>query len=207
MSGLIDRIQSRTTTTDERTRVIEMADADADTVLDALSSDTGRTIFRTLFEEPGTASELAARLDTSVQNTHYHLTNLREAGLVEQIDTVYSEKGNEMTVYGPATDPLVFVGNEDRMPVVEQSLAQLVVGLGLLGVASLLVQWGAERLVVGGGHKSSPGGAVGPAGWDAVPDVADGTLGYLVFEVLEPGLLFFAGCLVAAALVAAVFGR
>ncbi|WP_267643582.1 ArsR/SmtB family transcription factor [Haloarchaeobius amylolyticus] len=205
MSGLIDRIQDRTATADERMRVLGMAEADTDEVLDALSSETGRTTFRTLFDEPGTASELADRLDTSVQNVHYHLTNLQDADLVEPIDTIYSEKGNEMTVYGPANDPLVFVGDDDRRSVVETSLTQVVGGLGLLAAGSLLVQWGAERLVREGTAGGATGGPAGPAGEAAPSLFADGSLGYLVFEVFEPGLLFFASCLIVAAVVAVGF--
>ena len=42
---------------------------------------------------------------------NHHLENLREADLVGVVDTWYSEKGAEMDVSAPATDPLcVFVG-------------------------------------------------------------------------------------------------
>lgn len=186
-------------TANERVRVLEMADGDADEVLDALASDTGRATLRALFEEPATPSELAARVDTSVQNIHYHLTNLRDAGLAEPIDTRYSEKGNEMTVYGAASDPLVLVGDADLVPDVRRSLAGVVGGLGLLAAASLIVQWGAERLFRGG---AGPAGAVGPAGWGASDPAQISAPVWFVFEVLEPGVLFFACCLVVAAVVA-----
>jgi DNA-binding transcriptional ArsR family regulator len=133
MSGLIEQIQDRTGTADERPRVLDVDDDDTDEVLDALSSDTGRALYRTLFDEPGTASEVANRCGTSVQNAHYHLSNLQTAGLIEPIETVYSEKGNEMTVYGPATDPLVLVGNRDLRSGIERSLTDVLAGLGLLG--------------------------------------------------------------------------
>ena len=192
---MIERLQTGTASADERLRVIDVDDAETDEVLDALSSETSRAMYRTLFEEPATPSEIADRVDTSVQNVNYHVTNLETAGLVEPIDTRYSAKGNEMTVYGPATDPLVFVGNEDIRPHVEGSLSDVVAGLGVLGLASLFVQWGAERLV----DSPSGAGAVGPAS----PGVesASRTLTWLVFEVLEPGFVFFVGCLLVLAVV------
>ena len=198
MASPIERLQQRTASADEQARVLEMAEDDADEVLDALSSDTRRRVVRALFEEPATASELAGRLDTSIQNLHYHLTNLEEVGLVESIDTVYSAKGNEMTVYAPASDPLVFVGDDERFPLVERSLGGVVSGLALLAGASLLVQWGAERLLRPAIAASNN---VGPASSAPLDPSATGTPAWLVFEVLEPGVVFFAGCLLVAALV------
>jgi DNA-binding transcriptional ArsR family regulator len=192
MSGLIERLQNRTGTPDEQPLVLDVDDADADEVLDALASETGRSLYRTLFEEPGAASEIADRCDTSVQNVHYHISNLEEAGLVEPIETVYSEKGNEMTIYGPASDPLVLVGNRGLSSQVRQSLTDVVAGLGVLALASLLVQYGAERLASTAGR----GGTLGPASPTAPQADPGGTLAWLVFEVVEPGLLFFCGCLV-----------
>ena len=203
MASPIERIQRRTASPDEQPRVIDVNATDADAVLDALSSDTGRSTYRALFDEPGTASEIADRLDTSLQNTHYHLSNLRDAGLVEEIDVVYSAKGNEMTVYGPANDPLVLVGDDARVPRVERSLSGVVGGLGVLAVASLLVQWGAERLLRDA--LTSPGSA-GPSSYPAAEPVT-GPVVHLVFDVLEPGMVFFVSCLAIAAVAVTVAER
>jgi len=191
MSGLIDRIQERTGSPKERPRVLDVDDSDTDAVLDALSSDTGRELYRTLFDEPGTASEIARRCDTSVQNVHYHISNLEAAELVEPIETVYSEKGNEMTVYGPASDPLVLVGNRSLYAQVQQSITDIVTGIGLLAMASLLVQWGAERIA----GRPAGSGALGPASPTSPQTAPTGSVPWLVFGVLEPGLLFFCGSL------------
>ena len=204
MASPIERLQTRTGTPNERARVLELADGDTDEVLDALSSKTGRRAYRALFEEPATTSELADRLDTSVQNAHHHLSNLREAELVESIDTVYSRKGNEMTVYGPASDPIVFVGDDERFPAVERSLTGVVTGLGLLAVASLLVQWAAERLLATG---AGPADSAAPAS-TASPDPTSGEmLSWMVVGALQPGVLFFTGCLLIAAIVTFVGRR
>jgi len=197
--SVIEQLQRRTGSPDERARVLEMTDADADVVLDSLATDTRREVVRALFDEPAAASELAERLDMSIQNVHYHLDDLEEAGLVEPIDTVYSAKGNEMTVYGPANDPIVFVGDETRYTPVEQSLSSLVTGLGLLAVASLLVQTTSEQLV-----RSDSGLAAdfGPSSTAPANPASPDMVVWVVFELLEPGLLFFTGCLAIAGLLA-----
>jgi DNA-binding transcriptional ArsR family regulator len=200
MSSMIERLQTGTATPDEQLRVLDVAGEETDEVLDALSSDTSRAMYRTLFEEPATPSEIADRVDTSVQNVNYHVSNLEAASLIEPIDTRYSQKGNEMTVYGPATDPLVLVGNRDIRSRVQRSLSDVTAGLSVLGLASLFVQWGAERLV----DEPNGAGAVGPA---STGGTTEHTLTWLVFEVLEPGLLFFVGCLLVLALVVVVTDR
>jgi len=204
MSGLIDRIQERTATTNERARVLEMTDGDADEVLDALSSETSRATFQALFEEPRTPSEIADRVDTSVQNVHYHVSKLEDAALIEPVETVYSEKGNEMTVYGPASDPLVFVGDDARTPAIEQSMTEVVGGLGVLAAAALFVQWGAERLMR---QQVRPPSAVGPASPDVTLAPPEGSVAWVVFEVVEPGVLFFFGAVLVATLALAFVRR
>jgi len=202
MSGLIDSIQDRSATSDEELRVLDVEGEETDDVLDALATDTRRAVYRALFEQPRTASEVADRIDSSVQNVHYHLSNLESAGLVEGIDTRYSEKGNEMTVYGPASDPLVIVGNREMRPRVQRSLTDVVGGIGLLSVAAVLVQWGAERVA----RPAIDGASAGPASPNATLG-EPGSLAWLVFDVLEPGVLFFFTCLALAALVALAFDR
>jgi predicted transcriptional regulator len=88
---------------------------EAGAVIDALGSRTARSILAALYEEPRPASEIAAAVETSTQNVNYHLDRLREAALVEVVDTWYSSKGAEMDVYAPTADPLcVFIGAPDN---------------------------------------------------------------------------------------------
>ena len=68
--------------------------------LSVLSSDTAQALLRALGTAPGTTSDLADRVDTSPQNVHYHLENLRDADLVTEVGTWYSSKGREMPVFG-----------------------------------------------------------------------------------------------------------
>jgi DNA-binding transcriptional ArsR family regulator len=90
----------------EQTNIVVDRDESTD-VLQVLSAATAREILATLRSEPTTASELAESLDQSVQNVSYHLDRLCEAELIAPIETWYSEKGREMTVYALTTEQLV----------------------------------------------------------------------------------------------------
>jgi len=88
-----------TPASDDETRVVRFDDADFGEVLAAIHSETAREILLSVRSQPLTASEIADRVDTSVQNASYHLTKLADAGLVRICDNVYSEKGCEMKCY------------------------------------------------------------------------------------------------------------
>ncbi|MFB6114426.1 MAG: ArsR/SmtB family transcription factor [Halodesulfurarchaeum sp.] len=142
-------------------RVIGVDDSDADDVIAALRSQTARSILVAIHENPATPSELADRTDTSLQNAQYHLEKLRDADLIEVIDTRYSEKGREMNVYGAADAPVVlFAGSESESRDVRSALTSLIGGLGVVALGALAVQE-----FVGGGIESlfGAGGAGGAA--------------------------------------------
>jgi DNA-binding transcriptional ArsR family regulator len=86
---------------------VELGEASFRRVFDALASETARSILEEIAAEPATASELATRVDTSIQNVEYHLTQLREAGLIVEAGVWYSERGTEMSVYAPRLEELV----------------------------------------------------------------------------------------------------
>ncbi|MFQ3476392.1 helix-turn-helix transcriptional regulator [Halonotius sp. F2-221B] len=89
--------------------VIGVGDEQADALFDALGSSTARNVLSQLLEEPQTASELADGADTSLQNIHYHIEKLREANAIEEIDTEYSARGREMSVYTATSHPQILV--------------------------------------------------------------------------------------------------
>jgi DNA-binding transcriptional ArsR family regulator len=76
-------------------------------LLQVLSSETAQEILGVLRDDPSTASDVAAAVGKSLQNVSYHLDRLCEADLVTPVETWYSEKGKEMTVYALATEQLV----------------------------------------------------------------------------------------------------
>jgi DNA-binding transcriptional ArsR family regulator len=75
--------------------------------LEALSSETAQSILGALDGDPKTTSEIAERVETSIQNVHHHLRRLERNDLVEPIGTWISVKGREMTVYALAAEKLV----------------------------------------------------------------------------------------------------
>lgn len=96
-------------------RVVGVDDEQIDDVLDAISSDTARTLLSEIYSDAGTPSELSERTDLSIQNISYHLDNLEDSGLIRIAGTRYSEKGREMNVYAPGEEPVVvFVGTQER---------------------------------------------------------------------------------------------
>lgn len=90
--------------------------AEAGPMLEALSSDTARSIVLALSGTPATPAEIADRVGSSVQNVSYHLSNLEDAGLVTVVGTRYSEKGYEMQVYARAVSALVIDGSGQPNP-------------------------------------------------------------------------------------------
>jgi len=166
-------------------RVIGVDSEDADEVLSALSSETARNILAAVHDDPAPPSELAERVDTSLQNAQYHLENLEDAGAVEVVDTAYSAKGREMDVYAAADQPLViFAGDQEDSSVLRTAIQRLVGALGVLALASLAVQalFGRELSAptpTGQGGGDAAGGDGGGAGSEAADDerVADDTDG------------------------------
>ncbi|GGC56703.1 ArsR/SmtB family transcription factor [Haloferax sulfurifontis] len=200
MAGLLPSTPDTSAADESSPRVIGLEDDEASELLSALSSGTARRVLAALHEEPTNAAELAERVDTSLQNVQYHLRKLDDAGLVEVVDTVYSEKGREMKVYAPADRPLVVVaaGEETRTGLASM-LTSLLGGVAVLGLLSALVQWVASRglgvLGGAGGATESADATVSTMAAEAAPAAAQG---------VPPGLAFFAGGLVILLVVAAV---
>lgn len=195
MSSPIANLGDRTRAPDADPAIVNVAGEDAGELVDALGSETARELFSSLHERPAPPSELARDLDTSVQNVHYHLSNLKSAGVVESVGTRLSEKGNEMTVYGPAADPIVLVGDASagERGTLRRSLADWATGVSVLALTSLAVQIAAERFLTG------PASLFEPASLGGSPE---NPLVRGVLLAAEPGLLFFLGGLAVFALVA-----
>ncbi|SFR33972.1 ArsR/SmtB family transcription factor [Halogeometricum limi] len=170
---------------DKEPRVVGIDSDEVSELLSAISSNTARAILSSLHDEPATPSEVAARVDTSIQNAQYHLGKLEDADLIESGGTAYSEKGREMTVYTPADRALVVVaGNEDDTGGLQTVLSQLLGGLGAVALGSVVV----ERLTTtaagpgvtlvdqsesAGGAATDGGSASGGGGDDGATTAAD----------------------------------
>ncbi len=203
MGRLLPAGFGRTPTSDAGPRVIGIDGDEADELLAAMSSATARELLAALHEEPAAPSELADRVDTSLQNAQYHLGRLEDAGAVEVVDTVYSEKGREMKVYAPADEPLVVVaGGESETSSLRAAITTLLAGVGAVGVLAAAVQYLAAPGATGGDD------AVTMSAESATP-VAAAAPGFDLAGLLtEPGVLFFLGGLAAVLAVAvAIYAR
>jgi len=191
MARLLPSTHDLSAADNARPRVIGLDDDDADDLLAAMSSDTARHLLAQLHDEPAAPSELTDAVDTSLQNVQYHLGKLEDAGVVEVIDTVYSEKGREMKVYAPADKPLVVVaGGDEEAAGLRTALTSLIGGLGVLAVISVVIQF-----VFGEGF--APLGSADSGGSVSVMEASAQTqpaAGGPFMELLSaPGMLFFAG--------------
>ena len=190
-------------------RVLGVDSDDADDLLGALSSDTARDLLSELHDDPATASELSERVDTSLQNAQYHLGNLEEANLIESVDTIYSEKGREMTVYAPTDQPLVlFAGREEQTTGLKDALSRILGIVVALGAVSAAVQYAFREHLFGLGPEateqaSESGGAGTMSTMDAASQDAARQTAETAATTLPPGLLFFAGGVLVLALGAA----
>jgi len=125
---------------DKDPRVVGLESDEVDDLLAAISSDTARDALSALHDEPAPPSDVADRVDTSIQNAQYHLDRLETAGLIEPAGTAYSEKGREMTVYAPSDQALVVVaGPDEESTGLRSALTQLLGGVGAVALGSVVV--------------------------------------------------------------------
>jgi len=194
---------------DAEPRVVGVDSDDADELLSALSSETARRLLGELHEDPAPPAELADRVDTSLQNAQYHLSNLQDAGAVEVVDTAYSQKGREMDVYAPADQPLViFAGNETETTSIRTALTRLLGGFGILAVAALAVQQlfgdslgslfggggdGTGAATPSGDGAAALAGTPTPGGSNAADVPTETATATAEAAGLSPGVLFFLG--------------
>lgn len=196
---------------DREPRVVGVNDEDADELIAALGSETGREILTHLHDEPATKSELAAAVDTSLQNVQYHLSKLDSADLVDVVDTTYSEKGREMDVYAAADEPLVlFAGGSEASHGIKSALLRLLGGYGLIGLGALAAQRLLSVSPATTYQSTADGDDAGVATDDAVAEEvedADGGAGGFdtavefvtdpladhALSLIEPGVVFFLG--------------
>jgi len=123
MADSVFPLKSRVDEPEGEPTVVPFEDAAA--VFETLSTETARDIVSALCSDPATPSELADRVDTSLQNVTYHLSNLTDAGVIEVVDTWYSSRGSEMDVYDVASDPVVVCVGDERD---EETVSHLVGG-------------------------------------------------------------------------------
>ncbi len=167
-------LRSETPQREGQPRVVDLEGEDADAVFSALSSTTARQIYTTLHDEPGTPSDVAESIDSSIQNVRYHLEKLEGAGLVEVVDTWYSSRGNEMSVYATANGPLIVTSDQSKAAQLKAAISRFIGGLAALAGGSLLVQHAAGQFFTPGvSEAEAPPPDDGAAADDAATDEDD----------------------------------
>lgn len=199
MSGLLPSAPDVTPDREPEPRVIGLESDDASNLLSALSAETTRSVLTALHEEPATASGVADRVETSIQNAQYHLEKLEEAELIEEVDTCYSEKGREMSVYAPTNGPLVvFPGGQEDAGGLERLLKQAFGAIAVLAGASLLLEGIVREWIPGLEREPADEPAVGLME-DGAGTPEEETAHWLVEAVSSAppgGLVFLGGILV-----------
>lgn len=207
MSGLLPSTPDIIPDRDPDPRVIGLDSDDADELLAALSSETARSVLAALHDEPSTPSALATEVETSLQNVQYHLGKLEHADLIEEVDTWYSEKGREMSVYAPKDGPLVvYPGSTEDAIGLQQLLTRVIGAVAVLGVASIAIESAIRGWIPG--IDIADDERAEPAADTAVDDVMDAEMqadpmvdpephwAIEAITAVPPGLLFFlGGCL------------
>lgn len=167
-------------------RVVDIDTEEAEATFDALGSETAREVLAAVYREPRTPPEVREAVGTSLQNVHYHLANLEDAGLIEPAGLGYSEKGTEMTVYAPASEAVVlFAGHEEDGSRLRSVLGQ-VLGLFVLVALSTLAFAALHRRFTSDPEPEA--GALDAPGPDTYADSAAQAAGGV-----DPVVAFFLG--------------
>lgn len=177
-------------------QVLGLEDESTQEALDALSSGTARELFGALYDEPQTPSELHREVGTSLQNVHYHVEKLEDAGLIREVGTRFSEKGNEMSVYAPVNQAVVFMaGDTESRSLLRRALGRLVGALALLAGGSLLV-----GELFGQATQSDTGARI------TAESTTAGDAAATAASTPDPALVFFVGGLFVLSLLGAWWG-
>jgi DNA-binding transcriptional ArsR family regulator len=132
--------------------VIQPGDERAQKIARAMASQTANAVIQAFGSGPLTSSEVARQMKIPITTASYHIENLLDVGLLEVMDTRWSEKGREVKVYGLTNQVLIIASPVSDLRSVLQKYATLfgIVVLASLGLWAFLP-------------------AVLPPSWDAAP--------------------------------------
>ncbi|WP_338729300.1 helix-turn-helix domain-containing protein [Haladaptatus sp. DJG-WS-42] len=177
-------------------RLVDVDSEAADEVFEALASRTARRILAVLYDDARTPTEIREEVGTSLQNVHYHLDKLQNAGLITPAGTGYSEKGKEMTVFAPTNESVVlFAGDERQQSLLRGVLTRLVGAIVLLAGATLGLQYALANWFVQSGGAETAGADAATDGAMAAEEAArtTATAAAQTGPFLDPALAFFLG--------------
>ena len=148
----------------ENVVVIQPGDERAQKIARAMASQTANAVIQTFGGGPLTSSEVARAMDIPITTATYHIENLLDAGLLEVMETRWSEKGREVKVYGLTNQVLIIAPPVSDLGSVLKKYATLfgivvLASVGLWGILpALLPGYGGmppEPRLTGGGEEIS----------------------------------------------------
>ena len=124
----------------ENVVVIQPGDERAQKIARAMASQTANAVIQTFGDGPLTSSEVARAMGIPITTATYHIENLLDAGLLEVMETRWSEKGREVKVYGLTNQVLIIAPPVSDLGSVLKKYATLfgIVVLASLGLWGLL---------------------------------------------------------------------
>lgn len=161
----------------DESEILDLDSDRAEVVLDALSSETTRKVFISLYDDARTISELADEFNTSIQNMKYHIEKLIESDLIDEKGTKYSEKGNEVSIYGPTNESIVLVVSvKSKKEAIHDALSKVSLGL-IVSIVSVYLISAVTELTYNREEQDSVG--------IATHDVETGTSEQIVIGFVE----------------------
>jgi len=128
----------------ENVVVIQPGDERAQKIARAMASQTANAVIQTFGGGPLTSSEVARAMDIPITTATYHIENLLDAGLLEVMETRWSEKGREVKVYGLTNQVLIIAPPVSDLGSVLKKYATLfgivvLASVGLWGILPALL--------------------------------------------------------------------
>jgi len=87
--------------------ILQPGDERAQKVAKAISSQTANDVIQALRKKAMTSTEIAALISIPITTATYHIENLLEAGILQVVQTKWSQKGREVKVYGLTNQVLI----------------------------------------------------------------------------------------------------
>ena len=122
----------------ENVVVVQPGDERAQKIARAMASQTANAVIQAFGGGPLTSSEVSRAMGIPITTASYHIDNLLDAGVLEVMETRWSEKGREVKVYGLANQVLIIAPPASDL---ESVLKKYAMYFGIVALASLGL-WG-----------------------------------------------------------------
>lgn len=120
--------------TEEEAVILEQGSPEAQKIAKAMASATANDILNLLSNEgPLTATDISEKMNMPLTSLKYHLENLLDAGLIEVVNTRWSEKGKQMKIYGIVEKDIII------KPKKKSEAAKIAGKYGVAAAVSLII--------------------------------------------------------------------